>query len=80
MPPATVAVVTAGVTEDEAPEEGRVTVVGMATEDPAVPHGAMVVVAHESFSKFLMRPNSLWSIERFQCALIATHSARYVHW
>jgi hypothetical protein len=25
----------------------------------AVPHGAMVVVAHDAVSKFLMRPNSL---------------------
>jgi len=45
----------------------------------AVPHGAMVAVAHEAVSKFLMRPNSLWSIESFQRALMATHSDRYVH-
>ena len=45
----------------------------------AVPHGAMVVVAHDAVSKFLMRPNSLWSIDKFHLALIATHSDRYVH-
>ena len=44
-----------------------------------VPHGAIVVVAHDAVSKFLMRPNSLWSIESFQRALMATHSERYVH-
>ena len=44
----------------------------------AVPHGAIVAAAHEAVSKFLMRPNSLWSIERFQRAFIATHSERYV--
>ena len=45
----------------------------------AVPHGAIVVEAHDAVSKFLMRPNSLWSIESFQRALMATHSERYVH-
>ena len=45
----------------------------------AVPHGAMVVVAHDAVSRFLMRPNSLWSIDSFQRALTATHSDRYVH-
>ena len=44
----------------------------------AVPHGAMVDVAHDAVSKFLMRPNSLWSIESFQRAFMATHSERYV--
>ena len=44
-----------------------------------VPHGATVVVAHEAVSKFLIRPNSLWSIESFQRAFMATHSERYVH-
>ena len=30
-------------------------------EAGAVPHGATVVVAHDAVSKFLMRPNSLWT-------------------
>ena len=45
----------------------------------ADPHGAIVVVAHDAVSRFLIRPNSLWSIESFQRALMATHSERYVH-
>ena len=44
----------------------------------AVPQGATVTEAHDAVSKFLMRPNSLWSIESFQRALIATHSDKYV--
>ena len=45
----------------------------------AVPHGAIVAEAHDAVSRFLMRPYSLWSIESFQRALMATHSERYVH-
>ena len=69
-----VAVATAGLV----PAVGEVVtaVVGAAG---AVPHGATVAVAHAAVSKFLIRPNSLWSIERFHLALIATHSDRYVH-
>ena len=45
----------------------------------AVPHGGIMVEAHDAVSRFLIRPNSLWSIDSFQRALTATHSARYVH-
>ena len=34
-------------------------VTAVAGEAGAVPHGAIVDVAHEAVSKFLMRPNSL---------------------
>ena len=44
----------------------------------AVPHGATVTEAHDAVSRFLIRPNSLWSIDSFQRALIATHSDKYV--
>ncbi len=40
------------------------------------PHGAMVVVLQEAFKRFFMRPHSLVSMLSFQCALIATQSAR----
>ena len=40
------------------------------------PHGAMVVVLQEAFKRFLMRPHSLVSMLSFQCALLATQSAR----
>ena len=58
-------------------------VIGVVTEvvgaTGAIPQGTMVAVAHEAVSKFLMRPNSLWSIDSFHLALMATHSDRYVH-
>ena len=42
----------------------------------AEPQGAIVVVAHDALSKFLMRPHSLVSMLRPQRALMATQSAR----
>ena len=72
----------AGVVVAEA-TAGLEPVIGVVTEvvgaTGAVPHGTMVAVAHEAVSKFLMRPNSLWSIDSFHLALMATHSDRYVH-
>ena len=44
----------------------------------ADPQGAIVVVAHDAFSKFLIRPHSLVSILRPHCAFTATQLARYV--
>jgi len=44
----------------------------------ADPQGAIVVVAHDAFSKFLIRPHSLVSILRPHRALMATQSVRYV--
>ena len=34
--------------------------------EPAVPHGATVVVPHDAVKTFLIRPNSLWSMLSFQ--------------
>ncbi len=42
-------------------------------------HGAITNPAHDELSRFLIRPHSLWSIDKFHRAFTEIQFPRYVH-